>query len=292
MPTLKEIIEDKLSRLESVPAALATEVEKYQIKLYSELLTELNVFDVDADGNFKVTSKNFAKLETFSQKLKLTLTDPDSAYAQAVSKFIEEMSVQAAITNAYVAKEFSWKPKAGYKKILQSAQKDAIKLLIDTGLEAKFIEPLKQQLAASISTGASFKETAKAMQTFIQGDEKQGKLLSYVNQDAFNAFAISDRNYSNAIFDAIGAEWYLWEGGLVRDSRDFCKKNNGKYFHRKEIEAMADEEWQGKREGTNKDTIFSFVGGYRCMHALLAVSESSVPEADILRAKEKGYITA
>ena len=66
--------------------------------------------------------------------------------------------------------------------------------------------------------------------------------------------------------------------------------NDGRYFHKKEVEDTASRDWAGKIPGTNSSSIFINRGGYNCGHQWLAVDTISVPKSVIQRAESKGYI--
>ena len=75
------------------------------------------------------------------------------------------------------------------------------------------------------------------------------------------------------------------------DSREFCVERAGNYYHKDEVSAWANLDWQGKRRGTTESTIFIYAGGYRCLHQIIYVSELVVPDEVVRRAKTKGIYT-
>jgi hypothetical protein len=86
-----------------------------------------------------------------------------------------------------------------------------------------------------------------------------------------------------------GLQFVVYSGGLIKDSREFCVERAGNYYHKREVELWAKEEWQGKRPDTTESTIFIYAGGFRCQHMIIYVSEFSVPNDVIERAKLAGY---
>jgi hypothetical protein len=287
---LKDLIRQKLDRLESVPDALVSATEKAQKALLQRALELLDKLETK-DGNLALTSKNLAQREVILTELLKVLMEGD--YIDAVTEFAKEIGVQVEITNNYLEAEFksTFTEETIYKDILRASQKQALSYFDEDAVAKVLIQPLREQLTASMTSGASMPQMIKSLTAYIQGNyEIDGALLRHVKQVSYDAFAVTDRQYTEVVARALDVEFYLYQGGLISDSREFCTQHNGKYYHRKEIEAMAAKEWQGKRKGTNTNTIMVYAGGYQCRHSWLPVSEFSVPKDVMERAREKGYI--
>lgn len=290
--TLKEIIRLKIDRLDSIPDQFVGVTEKIQIKLLKEALDIISQME-NMNGQLLSSLKNFQLIERLSTILQSSLSEGE--YSQALHDYARELLRQGALTNQYYemafTDEFVFTPE--YKIIQENAIKQTLSQFGTDAIQAQFIEPLKQQLGAVITSGSSMTEAIQNMTDYITGTpEVDGRLLRYVKQTAYDGFAIADRQYTTAVSNDLEAEWYLYEGGVLRDSRPFCVERHGHYYHIKEIEKWANLDWQGKRAGTNASTIFVFCGGYNCKHSLLPVSAKIVPLADIERVRAKGYLKA
>ncbi|ARK13058.1 hypothetical protein A6C57_23465 [Fibrella sp. ES10-3-2-2] len=77
--------------------------------------------------------------------------------------------------------------------------------------------------------------------------------------------------------------WYFM-GTQIATTRDFCRQRLGRTFPKAEVESWADLTWSGKMVGTTKETIFWYLGGYRCRHRLLPVTKRVY---DFLNDKQK-----
>ncbi len=63
---------------------------------------------------------------------------------------------------------------------------------------------------------------------------------------------------------------YEYVGGVVAESRDFCRRNAGRRFTEQEIRnTWSSQTWQGKQPGDP----FVVRGGYNCRHTFVAVAE-------------------
>lgn len=286
--TLKELIKLKNQRLESIPDALLSVVERTQKQVFSELLSLLDKFD-RTGGAITASTENLLLMSEIMDDLKKTLLDSD--YTQAVKEFAKEFDVQKVFNDDYFKKAFDIEAdKAIADALVKQAKTDAVKALLSSPLDENFLKPIENILIDSIATGSGFTETLKSIQDFVEGSgDKDGKLLSYSKQIAHDDFAFSDRSYTNAIADDLGEiEWYLYSGGEIPGSRCFCKERHEKFFHYKEIEAWGKGEdlgvcksgdlWQGAVPATNAQTIFIYAGGFGCIHSILPVSIFQVPK--------------
>ena len=301
--TLDEIIKERLKRLNDIPDRLMNGVERSQQTMLNEIDTLLNQLDV-VDGSIVMSKENIIKIGKITEDLRQVLHGSD--YVDAVKTFINEFPKQAKITTSQYNKMGLDIP-VDDAKMLEALtygnQKAALDLLSDNAIDNALLTPIKQQLNASVTSSANFKQTLDTIRTYISGgtinDEPiEGNMYRYVKQVAYDSYATADRSYGQQINNSLGLDWYVYRGGELPTTRCFCDERNGKYYHRKEIElwgqglqvGSCDYPWQGMRKGTNSETIFTFVGGYNCRHILVPVMEERVPPADIEKAKQKGYI--
>lgn len=301
--TVDEIIKEKLSRLNSIPDALITSIERVQRDLYTRTLELLSSLEKKGDVILQ-TKANLAKIEEIINGLKVALEDPQGQYYDAVKNFTDEMKVQQSLSNDYFVKVFGdSKPSAFAAEVAITTRKQAANLLLGSAVESSFFDPVREQITNSIISGASYKETVKSLRDVVIGDAtKDGALQSHVKQIAHDSFAIADRSYSAVIADELGLEWFRYRGSEIKTSRPFCKERHGRFFHKKEIEAFGRGEktlgfqtpdktghWSGQIPGTNAKTIFNFAGGFSCRHSISPVTIAMVPKADIDRAIAQGF---
>lgn len=294
MSTLLELIDRKNQRLEDIPEAFQSNVERLQKRIYNKITELIGQLETEK-GQIVMSEANLLRVQQINDELKKVLHSTE--YINAVRKFTGEFSKQKAINDDYFKKAFgnSFSSPALADQLVRNSQRDAFELLAGQAAEQNFIVPIKAQLDRAVSSGASYAETVKGIRTLVEGDEDiDGNLLRYSKQISWDAFALSDRAYTNATADEVEIEWYLYSGGIVEDSRCFCVERDRQYFHYKEIEAFGngedlgecntgDGEWQGQMKGTNSATIFIVAGGYNCRHTWSPVSISVVPKDVILR---------
>jgi hypothetical protein len=297
--TLKEIIDEKNRRLETIPAEFQSNVEKLQRGIYNritELIGELEV----KNGQIVMSEANLLRVEMINEEMKKVLNGKE--YISAVKEFVGEFEKQKAVNDEYFKKAFGsdFSQVGIANQLLKNSQKSAFELLAGAQAEQNFIAPIKSQLEQAVASGASYKDTITNIRETVEGTEDaDGRLLKYSKQVTWDAFAVSDRAYTNAIAEDLDVEWYSYLGGVVEDSRCFCEERDGGYYHYKEIEAWGRGEdlgiceddqggWQGQMPGTNENTIFIVAGGYNCKHSIIPVSLISVPMDDIQRNIDNG----
>lgn len=302
MPTLEKIINEKLTRLESVPDHLITRTAKSQEAVLKSLLKDLQLLDMEG-GKILLNKKNLTQIDVIGNKLQNVLFEGE--YVEAVKEFAGEFPKQAAINKQFFEKAFgSFTDDEIYQSVLQASQKTAIDKLSNTAIDANFINPLKAELNRAVTGKAGIAETADVLRQFVIGGIKDGqpidgRLERYVKQVSRDGYSVSDREYTMAISDDLEIEFYQYSGGTVQDTRCFCDERQGHYFHRREIEdwGRRPELWAkkgkckggGRADGTNEQTIFTLLGGYNCLHSLIPVPIEAVPPEEIQRAKDLGY---
>lgn len=303
MPTLDELLRAKSKRLESVPGKFTSQIEVVQRQLLSDILIILAEFDI-SEGEFVISTRNVNLAAELDVKLREALNR--SEYEEAITEFAKEFNVQIGFNDAYFTKAFKgFETSEIGKLVVREAQKNAVQLLINTSPDADFILPIKQQIEQAVINGARFKETLDVIQQITTGNpEQDGKILAYSKQISHDTFAVGDASYASAVAEEMGATWYKYSGGEIKTTRPFCAERHNRYFCKKEIQLWGDGEktkndpklewpqggtWAGEFIGTDNSTIFSYRGGYNCLHSIMAISIFAVPLDDVKRAIENGY---
>lgn len=301
MPTVDQLLKAKSKRLETVPGKFVSQIEKVQSQLIRDVEVILALFDLDDDGNFLITEANMLRAVDMDVLLRQALDR--SEYNEVVTEFAKEFNVQIGINDTYFSQAFKGFETSELGRLaVQSAQKNAVTLLINQSPDIEFVSAIQVQVEQAVVNGARFRETLDIIQQITTGnDQTDGKILAYSKQISHDTFAVADRSYSAAVAEQVGASWFKYSGGEIKSTRPFCAERFNQFFCKKEIEMWGDGiktvgmqwpkggEWAGEMEGTNGKTIFSTLGGYNCLHNAVAVSIISVPIEDIQRAMSAGY---
>lgn len=262
----------------------ASRVAIVEGKLYNDLVTILKFVDVDEQGYIKQSAGNRSILRSAQKQFDETINN--SAYQSAVESHLSVIPKVDALNEAYFeAISSAFKPNRQFIASLQANTIETInQYILQDGVAAQVKIPLNEILNQNINSGGQFSGMLKQLRTFIEGaPDVDGRLVSYsrvILKDTLFQYA---RAYQQSVTADLKLEWYLYSGGLIDKSREFCIERAGKYFHQKEIEAWATLEWAGKNKLTTTSSIFIYCGGHACLHELIPVSDFVVPRADLDR---------
>lgn len=295
--SLEALIKEKTKRLEEIPLELQNVVIKQQKAVLDGIVSLLNDLDVK-NGQIVISKENLKTIQVISDELKKVYLNDD--YLKAVKEFAKEFDKQALLNDKIFKETLGGvETPVASQAYLETAKRGSVTALIDTNA---FIKPIQSLLENAVVNGASLQDTITSIRTFASGNDLvDSKVLVYVKQITNDAFAIADRSYSSILSDFLDNDWFYYAGGEIQTTRCFCDKRVGNYYHYLEIESWGRGEnlgecnigggkWAGQMAGTNESTIYSYLGGYNCMHSLIPVSESIVPDSDKNRAKKLGFI--
>jgi hypothetical protein len=303
MASFDELVKRKIKLLETVPENITTAAEKAQRDAWRKLAPLLAEMDVDATGNIRQTEDNIRRIGLITEELNKVLAGGE--YRAAVQSFLASIDEGVQLTDEIAKKiDSTFQPDNVQKQLLAISKQNAINAFFGSGLRENVTQPFLEQLTANVAARAPLNQAVKALQGVIEGTETtDGRLLANVRTTANTAQAIADRSYAAAVNEELGIEYFQYLGGEIPTTRPFCEHREGAIFHRKEIEAWGDGKnsagindirngtWDGRIDGTDSRSIFTFVGGWNCRHFLVPVIAQRVPASVKARAEAEGYAT-
>lgn len=247
--------------------------------MYSDLVVMLKDLELDSKGYIKNSGANRKIIQKAGNLFNSSLES--SGYYGALSSYVSNLEVinQAnAIYFAAVSESFS--PNRQFIKSLQKQTIESLeRTLLNEGLSANVKQPLLNILNQNVNGGGSFAGMLDQVRGYIEGVEgKQGAMQKYARTWTADALFNYSRSYQRAVSSDLGLEFYYYSGGIVKDSRDFCRERHDQHFHQKEIEAWAALDWAGKNPNTTESSIFIYAGGFSCRHSMIPVHKSTVPQ--------------
>lgn len=298
---IQDLINKKAERLESVPDELLSKAGKAELALFKDLQALLK--DLKTKDGFFVSDR--ANLELAGRIIDL-LKEAfyASEYAEAVITFAGEFDNQLGLNDEYLKRAFpEFEESVFGKAVVDKAKRNAVDLLLNAEAETRLFLPLKDVIEEAVVSGARYRDTLDVLSPYFEG-ENGGVIKQYSSQVAHDVFAISDREYMSVVSDEIGAEWFKYSGSKIATSRAFCSERHEKFFHYLEIEGWVDCKrvdgqqtpqrtvngctWAGMIEGTSKQTIYSYAGGWNCRHSIVPVSIFIVPQEVLQRNIKSG----
>jgi hypothetical protein len=143
---------------------------------------------------------------------------------------------------------------------------------------------LKQMTSKAITSNMNMKDYTTMLKDKITGtDEYTGGLERQFQRYAYDLYQQYDRTYSKTLGDEFGFTYFVYQGGLVKDSREFCVEHNNKVYSVEEAQ-----EWSTWRSPTTGETPsylgypgydpMTDFGGYNCRHFPGWISEELAKE--------------
>ena len=299
--TTPELIAAKVNALENVPIEWAGRIKNWQPKLAVELTKLLELLQYDSAGNIVKNAQNMARIETVLSRLGQFLTQGE--YLEITRSYLAEFDAQKGRTITYFSKlvDAPVQPSSFASATYATKRAEALAGVFSNNAFSELLfGDIKGALTDAIASGASKVDALEGLRLLAQGNnEVEGLMLRRGRTLVSDAFATTDRAFSNIIADDLGLDFRQYVGGLMDTTRCFCKERNRRFYHIREVEEWGNgvdigqcatgNGWAGRMPDTNSETIKINLGGYNCQHSILPVSVFSVPKEDYLRAVDKGY---
>ena len=281
-------------RSEAAVEKLAGAMSDLQVRMADQLVDLLLELDVKG-GKVESTEANVNRVSEIMRLLKNQLADDQ--WIEAVSDYVDSFDRMEGDIVGYmgtlgeVDERLITALKRHYKTVVaefltnpQSFAKDVF-------------NPVQQNIITSIATNAPLKELNESTRTILRGaEDKDGAIVDAAKPMAETSATLYERSATSKIAEELGIELYFYQGRNIDTTRPFpCGNWAGHAMHRKEIEELADEDWAGKIDGTDKQTIFVYLGGWfgnkkACRHVLIPISGKDAPQEDLARMRSKGLI--
>jgi len=215
---LNKIIADAISELDTQDGKIMNTARNFKIlSALDDVYTQFNevsqkmVVQKMANGLLQINSFN-------SQYFKIiTLNEATvKRFDSVIQKTNKLMSARIGITDQGVIKT------GGF---LDSFISDN-RLLTET----------KQLVSRGITGGQNITDVKADLKAKIVGTKDYtGGFERYYRQFAYDTFQEYDRGYGKNAADEFGMNYALYQGGLIHDSRDFCRDHNNHVYTREEI---------------------------------------------------------
>lgn len=299
MPTDKDLLKEKMKRLEKIPADFVNSVGPAERKIYNDLVETLKKLKLDENGNIILNQENYSLIEVLGADFENAVNA--SGYYDNIKDFIKEFNTQKGLNQVFYEKTIpGFENKDVFDLTYENSKRNAVDLLANQAV-GNNTQAIKSMLNDAITSGTNIIDLQKSLQQNTVGiNGELGPLSLYAKQQASDLFSVSERNYTTAIAKEFGIEFYYYAGGEMDTTRCFCDARVGGTYHKKEIENWGNKKdlgacntgggWAGMAKGTNETTIFSLLGGYNCQHSLIPRGIDDVPLDDIQRAISKGYV--
>lgn len=241
--------------------------------------------------------KRISEIKAVLRNLILGSSKTPSQFEKAKQAYISAFLEVEKLQSEYYKANFAKYQKRPVLELTKAAQERTSEL-ISSGLNESLLQPVNSIIDTALS-GSSLRDieesAKKVLTTTFKTTRGRPDVKRRGSFDAYTARLVRDTlnnfsgNVTQAVTASLGLEWIYYSKGEVKSSRDFCKERDGKYFHIDEVRSWAKLNWQGKNPATTESNILALRGGYNCMHTMIPVSISIVPNEEIERAENIGY---
>lgn len=300
--------EDIIKKIEKAIEKFNNKIPSIQKAIFDDIQEQLKRLDT-ANGKIKATVANLKIITSIKNKmLKLILT-PE--YIKEVKDFAKAFSEITVMQNDYwksVEKTFT--PKTLLKEIKKQAIADTVKNLTGQGIGATISDQISAILRTNITTGGSYAKLTSQLREKILNTTTDGALQKYAKQITTDSINQYNAQYTQAVSNDLGFEWFAYQGSDIMTTRPFCDAMTDiRYFHITEIPRLLKAEDlyyikdgvktkvpiydktklpHGMIPGTNPSNFQINRGGYNCGHQIRPVSEGLVP----VEIKERVFATS
>jgi hypothetical protein len=281
---ISEILKRKQEFIDSLRGKLENTVIKLESQLLNNLIPEL-IPQLDVkDGVIQDTAKNYRLLSVLDKTYKDFSVVSNSL---VLNQIVTGTAKIAKMSSEYFSVLLSGDLPERFDKVVAGADKMInLRLGLDGGklVRGGFLESffnsntvgtdLKQMTSKAITSNIDIKEYTQNLSNMITGTkEYTGGLERQFQRYAYDLYQQYDAAYNMTLGNEFGFSYFIYQGGLVKDSREFCIEHNNKVWSIEEAQDWAN--WISPTTGDvpsylgypGYDPLIDR-GGYNCRHAL------------------------
>lgn len=275
--------------IDEIDEFIEKEAVAIQGRIFEEILRGI-INDLEKeDGRIMSSTRNIIRINAFFQNYKkyqsdigsflsVLLQKLDRLFQENIKYFRAFQDVRPNTVNQIkrqIFREYGYDP--GSQLLIKNGR------ISDVLLSTAPLERIKRRVLTAIAVGMAVDEFINFISNTIKPPGKQGLIDRYFEEVFPDLSAAFDRKTSTAVADRLSLNWGIYQGGIIRTSRDFCRVRNNRVFSRAEIAKFGspDDQYGGytnKSEGEFKGKTtpyepFSDLGGYNCRHQIDWISD-------------------
>ena len=287
-------IEDARSRGDDAARRLTTALEALTARAAARLAAVAGVLATDTNGRVIQSADNVRRISAAINEASRTLFDVQ--YISDIADYMEGLNdVSSAVSSSFRAFGVD---DAVLKEIAQRTKASMLHDLTSPLSFRRLLGAVADQMTMAVVTGSK----VTALSAGIRKAVDTTGVDASVKQAAESAPAMMQRAQTAAAAESAGIVFYRFQGRPIKTTRPWCREREGRVWHIEEIrewgrKAAAGDRWDGMVDGTNEQTIFTFLGGWygdrnTCRHVLVPVLRARVPREDLDRMIALGLIEA
>jgi len=276
------MIKDQIDDLEAFLKELEKEAKRLQVILYEEMLEGI-MDNFDIDKGFVISEKNYYTIavvdkivdkysKKHERKILQEIADKILETIQINKEQFADLGVSKAILNRGATRAGIIEARLGLRNgnLVFGGWLDSL----SQNMQIK--EQLRTYVTDAITNETPINQFTKGLKTIVRGDKTAtGIKERYFRQNVHDAIFQSDRFVKKQFAEAAGMKYFVYFGGVIKTTRDFCRARAGKVFSEEEAEAWRDMDWQGKSDPYEP---LIDMGGYNCRHSPQYISDEEAEE--------------
>lgn len=287
-------IEGARSRGDDAARRLTAALEALTARAAGRLAAVAGVLATDANGRVIQSADNVRRISAAINEASRTLFDDQ--YISDIADYMEGLNdVSSAVSSSFRAFGVD---DAVLEEIAQRTKASMLHDLTSPSSFRRLLGSMADQMTMAVVTGSK----VSALTAGIRKAVDTTGVDASVKQAAESAPAMMQRAQTAAAAESAGIVFYRFQGRPIKTTRPWCREREGRVWHIEEIrewgrKAAAGDGWDGMVDGTNEQTIFTFLGGWygdrnTCRHVLVPVLRARVPREDLDRMIALGLIEA
>lgn len=261
-------------RISDIQAAATSTQEE----IFNALMSEIEKLDISG-GRF-VTGQDLVKRFAFIQKKMQTIINKN--YNPAVIDYLKHYNT---IENDTIKQHSDYNRIEVSRELLNPVKQvmyDQASYYLTQGLADGYIQPAKFLMMQYVVKGSTVNDMRRALERWNKGTLNAGELASDRHAPRLQAYSTQIARdtmytYQGAMQDVIRKEYklekFIYVGGLVKDSRPFCRHlvSMRRKISFDEVPALVIAYPQGLKPDTTIKNFPLYRGGYNCTHTVMVV---------------------
>lgn len=145
-------------------------------------------------------------------------------------------------------------------------------------------DEVKKLVAKGVSGGIPMRKLEKALRVKVQGTKNTaGVLEKSIGGFVLDAYQVADRVTAREFATRLGLRYFIYSGGLIETSREFCRKRNNKVFTTEEAERDWPKDSTLPRTKAEKEvggppadySPLEDCGRWNCRHRIMYIDEQA-----------------
>jgi hypothetical protein len=247
---LADILKKKQEFIDSQRDRMENTIIRQQSQLFNDIVGDI-IPQLDVkDGQIVENAKNYRLIAQLDKTYKSFQSVADQVMIDQIASATSKIG---KLTAGYFEIALAGSVPARFDKAVQSTNKimnlriglDGDKVFKGGWLDSYFNSntlgmDLKDMTSKAVTSNMDMKDFIKMLKNKITGTEDyKGGLEKKFDAYAYDLYQQYDRAYNLSIGNEFGFTYFLYQGGLIDDSRDFCAAHNNKVWSIEESKTWA-----------------------------------------------------